>query len=141
MSFIQSLNLNVWKPLVHLVQQEKHTSPLFHCVRLILTYLSSSVLQEIQNEAQWKESTHWREEALLGARVHKSTGHGLRPERFGGASHQRDRPQRMARQQQWVPNQTLKPLWVFALYFEAGSFCPSSKITFSQSGVCKSIAF
>ena len=63
--------------------------------------VSSSVLQEVEDEAKWEEASDRREEAVLGARVHKNPRGGLWPQGAGGAA-QRDRPQRMASQQQWV---------------------------------------
>lgn len=61
----------------------------------------SYALQEVEDEAKWKEASGRREEAVPGDGVHKNPRGGLWPERAGGAA-QRDRPQRMARQQQWV---------------------------------------
>lgn len=57
------------------------------------------MLQEVEDEAKWKEASGRREEAVLGAGVHKNPCGGLRPQGAGGAA-QRDRPQRMASQQQ-----------------------------------------
>lgn len=83
------------------------TSLLFYCPhQLVCSSLtrhvsSSSVLQEVEDEAKWEEASDGREEAVLGARVHKNPRGGLWPQGAGGAA-QRDRPQRMASQQQWV---------------------------------------
>lgn len=60
------------------------------------------LLQEVKDEAKWKEAPAWREEAVPGTRVHKNPCGGFWPQGAGGAA-QRDRPQRMAGQQQWVP--------------------------------------
>lgn len=60
------------------------------------------VLQEVKDEAEWKEASGRREEAVLGAGVHKNPRGGLRPQGAGGAA-PGDRPQRMASQQQYVP--------------------------------------
>lgn len=59
------------------------------------------MLQEVEDEAKWEEASSGREEAVFGAGVHEDPRGGFRPEGVGGAA-QRDRPQRMARQQQWV---------------------------------------
>lgn len=39
--------------------------------------LFSSVLQEVEDEAKWKEASGRGEEAVLGARVHKNPRGGL----------------------------------------------------------------
>lgn len=50
------------------------------------------MLQEVEDEAKWKEASGRREEAVPGAGVHKNPCGGLRPQGVGGVA-QRDRPQ------------------------------------------------
>lgn len=59
------------------------------------------MLQEVEDEAKREEASGGREEAVSGAGVHEDPRGGFRSEGVGGAA-QRDRPQRMARQQQCV---------------------------------------
>lgn len=76
--------------------------PLYSVLLLPSSNLTSSlisVLQEVEDEAQREEASGGREEAVFGARVHEDPCGGFRSEGVGGAP-QRDRPQRMARQQQ-----------------------------------------
>lgn len=58
-------------------------------------------MQEVEDEAKREEASSRREEAVFGAGVHQDPRGGFRSEGVGGAA-QRDRPQRMARQQQCV---------------------------------------
>jgi len=78
------------------------------------------LLQEVEGEAKWKEAGR-REEAVPGARVHKDPRGGFWPQRAGGAA-QRDRPQRMARQQQWVTS-----VVVSGLKWWSGGWCPENR--------------
>lgn len=72
---------------------------LYQIIRRLLTSSLISVLQEVEDEAKREEASSGREEAVFGARVHEDPCGGFRSEGVGGAP-QRDRPQRMARQQQ-----------------------------------------
>lgn len=80
-------------------------SQLFYCphqsIRSSLTESLLCVLQEVKDEAKREEAPSRGEEAVFGARVHEDPRGGLRSEGVGGVA-QRDRPQRMARQQQCV---------------------------------------
>lgn len=60
---------------------------------------NAHLLQEVKDEAKRKEATHRGEEAVPRARLHQSKGRRLRPKGAGGVA-TRDRPERMARQQQ-----------------------------------------